>query len=224
MAAVHGGVGELSRKTAGSRSGRPQHPPVPEQSAANQAVSPSREETSAQSAMTSSARRSTTTWQHVLGWSLVLLMTGAQFVDLRHGITRPWVVSAQLLVCGAALLVAAPVAYRQVRMRRQAGTPGGVLTRTGWILCGGFTLIEAWALVSSLVAPQAVIKQGVVSRVYQVMPVITGWVTMAAVLVVLLAIGQQGRTRYVPLAAVGLLLGALADLSLIHISEPTRPY
>jgi len=212
MAAVHGGVGELSRKTAGSRSGRPQHPPVPEQSAANQAVSPSREETSAQSAMTSSARRSITTWQHVLGWSLVLLMTGAQFVDLRHGITRPWVVSAQLLVCGAALLVAAPAAYRQVRMRRQAGTPrGGALTRTGWILCGGFTLIEAWALVSSLVAPQAVIKQGVVPRVYQVMPVVTGWVTMAAVLVVLLAIGQQGRARYVPLAAVGLLLGALAD-------------
>ena len=211
MAAVHGGVGELSRKTVGSRSGRPQHPLAPEQTTANQAVSPSREETSAQSPLTSSARRSITTWQHVLGWSLVLLMTGAQFVDLRHGITRPWVVSAQLLVCGAALLVAAPVAYRQVRMRRQAGTPGGVLTRTGWILCGGFTLIEAWALVSSLVAPQAVIKQGVVPRVYQVMPVVTGWVTMAAVLVVLLAIGQQGRARYVPLAAVGLLLGALAD-------------
>ena len=159
MAAVHGGVGELSRKTAGSRSGRPQHPLAPEQTTANQAVSPSRAETSAQSPLTSSARRSITTWQHVLGWSLVLLMTGAQFVDLRHGITRPWVVSVQLLVCGAALLVAAPAAHRQVRVRRRTHR-GGALTPTGWILCGGFTLIEAWALVSSLVAPQAVIKQG----------------------------------------------------------------
>ncbi|WP_130866494.1 O-antigen ligase family protein [Acidipropionibacterium timonense] len=142
-------------------------------------------------------------WPDLLGWGLVLLVLGAQFVDLRHGITRPWLVSLQLVICVAAILVAAPVAWR--------ARPLTSLTRTGTILVGGFTLMEAWALVSSMVSPLAVIRQGVIPRAYQVVPVLTGWVTMAAVLVVLLALGPRGRRRYLPRAALALVLGAFAD-------------
>lgn len=141
-------------------------------------------------------------WPILLGVALVLVMAAMQFVDLRHGVAgRPWIVSLQFVLCAAAIVVAAPSAWR----RR------GELGPAAWWLAGAFSLICAWSVVSALAAPQAVIRQGEIPRIYQLMPALTAWLTMIAALVVVAAMGRRGRAAALPCAAVAVLAGTLAD-------------
>lgn len=141
-------------------------------------------------------------WPRLLGSAVIAVIVAMQFVDFRHGIAgKPWIVSLQLVLCAAATLVAAPSAWR----RRAEPHPAV------WWLAGAFTVISAWSLISALVAPQAVIRQGEIPRIYQLMPPLTGWLTMTAALAVTVAMGAAGRRWALPWAAVGLLAGAALD-------------
>lgn len=141
-------------------------------------------------------------WPSLPGAAVVLVMAAMQFVDFRHGVAgKPWIVSLQVVLCVAAALVAAPAAWRR---RRE-------MSRAAWWLAGAFSLISAWSLVSALVAPRAVIRQGEIPRIYQVMPAATGWLTMIAALVVAAAMGRRGRAAALPWAGVAVLAGTLAD-------------
>ncbi|VEI03120.1 Lipid A core - O-antigen ligase and related enzymes [Acidipropionibacterium jensenii] len=143
-----------------------------------------------------------TAWQRLLGAGVVLVILAMQFLDSRHGVTGgPWVVSAQLVLCALATVVAVPSAWR----RRSEITPAV------WWLVGAFTLIQAWSLVSALVSPASVIRQGTIPRVYQVMPVVTGWLTMTAAVTVLVAMGSAVRRWSLAWAGVALLVGTLLD-------------
>lgn len=141
-------------------------------------------------------------WPGLLGATVILVMAAMQFVDFRHGVAgRPWIVSFQFVLCAAATLVAAPSAWR----RR------GELSRAAWWLAGAFSLISAWSVVSSLVAPRAVIRQGEIPRIYQLMPAATGWLTMTAALTVVAAMGRTVRGRVLPWAGLVVLTGTLSD-------------
>ncbi|WP_326833302.1 O-antigen ligase family protein [Cutibacterium porci] len=132
---------------------------------------------------------------------VILALFVMQFVDTRHGLWTPWTVSIQLVVCAVATVCLGPAAWR----RRHT------MSRTGWIFVAEIAVIIMWSLVSSMLAPQAIVWRTTVPRIHQVMPPITALVTMTAALETVLVLSGEGRRLAVLGGASGVLLGAVMD-------------